>query len=65
MFYMNSRLACIKKKNAFINNNFINHHLRVFSVYRKRDFSYYIIIIIIIIIATKSYLQRHEKNITS
>ena len=64
MFYMNSRLACIKKKNAFINNNFINHHLRVFSVYRKRDFSYYIIIIIIII-ATKSYLQRHEKNITS
>ena len=70
MFYMNSRLACILKKikktveRAFINNNFINHHLRVFSVYRKRDFSYYIIIIIIII-ATKSYLQRHEKNITS
>ena len=55
MFYMNSRLACIKKKkNSFINNNFINHHLRVFSVYMKRDFSYYIIIIIII--ATKSYL---------
>ena len=44
MFYMNSRLACILKKKkkktlerAFINNNFINHHLRVFSVYRKSN----------------------------